>query len=83
MNQAASPAHSGDSVSAGSNTTVTPQMRKVMEYLSAHGEISDQELQALLEIKRTRAYTLVKQMEEAGLVEVSGRGVRRKIRIKT
>lgn len=57
-------------------------MRKVLEYLAAHGEISDQELQALLEIKRTRAYTLVKQMERAGLVEISGRGVRRKIRTK-
>ena len=58
---------------------VTPQMKTVLEYLSAHGEISDQELQELLGIKRTRAYTLAKEMETAGLIEISGRGAKRRL----
>ena len=58
---------------------VTPQMKTVLEYLSAHGEISDQELQELLGIKRTRAYTLAKEMETAGLIGISGRGAKRRL----
>lgn len=56
------------------NQNLTPQMQKVLDYLSEHGEISDQKLQELLNIKRTRAYTLTRQMAEKGLIQISGRG---------
>lgn len=56
------------------NQNLTTQMQKVLDYLSEHGEISDQKLQELLNIKRTRAYTLTRQMTEKGLIQISGRG---------
>lgn len=56
------------------NQNLTTQMQKVLDYLSEHGEISDQKLQELLNIKRTRAYTLTRQMAEKGLIQISGRG---------
>ncbi len=56
------------------NQNLTPQMQKVLDYLSEHGEISDQKLQEVLNIKRTRAYTLTRQMAEKGLIQISGRG---------
>lgn len=54
--------------------TVTPQMRMVMDYLSEHGEMSDDDLQKLLEVKKTRSYVVAKQMNEAGLIDIVGRG---------
>lgn len=80
--QAYQSASSGTASLIGGQTSPTPQMQKVLNYLAEHGELSDAELQSLLEIKRTRAYTLVKQMEKAGLISVSGRGAGRKIRRK-
>jgi ATP-dependent DNA helicase RecG len=61
------------------NGAITPQMQMVLDYLVNHGTISDSELQNLLSIKRTRAFTLVKQMCDASLVTVRGRGANRKI----
>jgi len=59
--------------------SVTPQMQVLIEYLKEHGEISDEEVQALFNIKRTRAFNLTKQMSEAGLLKITGRGKYRKI----
>ena len=58
---------------------VTPQMQVMLDYLKEHGEISDEEVQALFNIKRTRAFNLTKQMSEAGLLKITGRGKYRKI----
>ena len=59
--------------------TITPQMQKVLDYLKVHETISDDEIQALLKIKRTRSFTLTRKMSEAGLVCIEGRGTKRKI----
>jgi len=56
----------------------TPQMQTLLDYLSKYGEISNQEVQNLLDIKRTRAYTLMKQMADAGLIKIIGRGADKK-----
>ena len=61
---------------------ITPQMKTVVDYLSAHGEMSDEELQTLLEIKKTRSYLLAKQMKEAGLIEIIGKGTWKKYILK-
>ena len=58
------------------------QWQTVIDYLTEHGEMTAAELQTLLSIKRTRAYTLAKEMEEAGLILVSGRGENKKYRLK-
>ena len=53
---------------------VTPQMQKILDYIDEKGQISEIEIQELLGLKKTRAFTLAKQMREAGLIEVTGRG---------
>ena len=59
--------------------TVTPQMRLLLDYLSEHGEVTEQKAQELLGVKRTRAYTLTKQMAELGLLKIIGRGKNKRI----
>ena len=49
-------------------------MRRILDYIHEHGQITDDEIQALLGIKKTRVFTLVKQMREMGLLAVDGRG---------
>lgn len=53
---------------------ITPQMQKVLSYISENGHITDEEVQALLGIKKTRAFDLMKQMRNMGLINVVGRG---------
>lgn len=57
---------------------VTAQMQKVLDYISEYGQITDEEVQFLLGIKKTRAFDLVKKLREIGLVEVVGRGAEKK-----
>jgi len=59
--------------------SITPQMQLLLDHLRGNGEISDEEVQALLNVKRTRAHNLTKQMSESGLVRIVGRGKNRKI----
>jgi ATP-dependent DNA helicase RecG len=68
----------GSLVSSIKNS-VTPQVQLLLDYLKEHKSISDEEVQALLNVKRTRAFNLTKQMSEAGLVVIVGRGKNRKI----
>lgn len=62
--------------------TVTPQMKTVMDYLEEYGEMTDEELQDLLNIKKTRAYLITRQMNENGLIEIVGRGASKKYKLK-
>lgn len=57
---------------------ITPQMQTVIDYLTEHKEMTELELQELLGIKRTRVYTLAKEMVTAGLMQIVGRGKERK-----
>ena len=61
---------------------VPKQYQAVIDYLNEHGSITEEELQELLKIKRTRAYNLYKDMEEEGYIKVSGRGKVKKITLK-
>ena len=63
-------------------STVTPQMKMVLDYLAEYGEMSDEDLQELLNIKKTRAYLLSRQMSEMGLIEVIGKGSSKRYRRK-
>ena len=69
-------------VDSTSEEIITPQMQTLLDYLSEHGEISDEGIQVLLGIKRTRAFTLTKQMAEIGLIEIVGRGKNKKIKVR-
>ena len=57
---------------------VTAQMQKVLDYISEHGQITDEEVQSLLGIKKTRAFDLMKKMRNMELVQMVGRGVEKK-----
>lgn len=60
------------------SVTITPQMKTVMDYLEEYGEMTDEDLQDLLNIKKTRAYLLARQMCESGLINIIGRGANKK-----
>lgn len=53
---------------------ITTQMKKILEYIQEYGKITDEEIQTLLDLKKTRTFTLAKQMREMGLLEAVGRG---------
>lgn len=57
---------------------ITPQMQTILEFIEENGQITDSEVQELLEIKNTRTYTLMKQMEKEGLIVIVGRGSSKK-----
>ena len=61
---------------------ITPQMKVVIDYLSEYGEIGEEELQELLNVKRTRAYLIARQMIEQGLIECLGRGANKRYYLK-
>ena len=53
---------------------ITTQMEKVIEYINEHGQITDEEIQSLLDVKKTRVFNLTKEMRELGLIHAEGRG---------
>ena len=53
---------------------VTEQMRKILDYIQAHGRITDEEIETLLDLKKTRAFTLAKKMRDMALIAAEGRG---------
>ena len=57
-----------------SGTGITAQMQKILDYIDENGKITDLEIQDLLGLKKTRAFTLAKQMRDYGLIKVVGRG---------
>ena len=61
---------------------ITPQMKTVLDYLAEYGEMTDEDLQKLLNIKKTRAYLLARQMNENGLIDIIGRGAAKKYKLK-
>lgn len=53
---------------------VTDQMRRVLDYIDENGKITEDEIGRLLGVKRTRIFTLTKEMRELGLINAVGRG---------
>ena len=53
---------------------VTPQMQKVLDYIKAKGQITEKEISDLLGLKKTRTFTVAKQMRDLGLIKTVGRG---------
>ena len=80
MNAVSAPEAEAVTTVKSSSQQVTPQMKAVLDYLNEYGEISDEELQELLNVKRTRAYLLMRQMNETGLIEIMGRGITKRYR---
>lgn len=58
----------------GATPDVTSQKQTVLDFIEENGGITDSEVQELLDVKSTRAYTLMKEMEKEGLIIIVGRG---------
>ena len=82
MNAASTASEDAPATTGKSTAVITPQMKSVMDYLAEYGEMSDEDLQELLNIKKTRSYLLSRQMNESGLIEIIGRGVGKRYRLK-
>ncbi|MBR4813738.1 MAG: transcriptional regulator, partial [Lachnospiraceae bacterium] len=63
-----------------STPVVTEQMRRVLAYIDEYGQITDEEIQRLLSLKKTRAFTIAKRLREFGMIVVEGRGEERRYR---
>lgn len=63
-------------------TLFTPQMKIILDYLEEYGEMTDEDIQELLHVKKTRAYLLARQMHENDLIEIEGRGASKKYKRK-
>lgn len=62
------------STGAGAVSAVTSQMQKVLDHIRANGKITEKEIGDLLGLKKTRTFTIAKQMKDLGLIKVVGRG---------
>ena len=62
---------------------VTPQMKAVLDYLAEYGEMTEDDLMELLNVKRTRAYIIAKQMSDAQLIIIKGRGEAKRYLLST
>ena len=59
------------------------QKKMVLSYLEEHKSMSEKELQELLQIRKTRAYLLSREMREEGLIVIEGRGEKKSFRLKS
>ncbi|MBQ7900572.1 MAG: putative DNA binding domain-containing protein [Clostridia bacterium] len=57
---------------------LTPQEKLVEEYIKDNGSITDDEIQLLLNVKKSRAYLIVKSMKDKGAIVTKGRGADRR-----
>ncbi len=65
---------SGAATAKEKQTKVTEQMQRILKFIAEHGEITEGEISELLGVKKTRAFTLAKQMRDLGLIVVQGKG---------
>ena len=82
MNVAEAQAKISEAERVPETVSITPQMKVVLDYLAEYGEMTDAELQDLLNVKKTRAYLVARQMNENGLIEIEGRGATKKYKLK-
>lgn len=82
MNASGSVAESASETVEKAPVVITPQMKTVMDYLAEYGEMTNEDMRELLNIKKTRAYLLARQMNETGLIEIIGRGAAKKYKLK-
>lgn len=61
---------------------VTKQMQKVLDYIKKNGQITEKEISDMLGLKKTRTFTVAKQMRDLGLIKVVGRGDSKKYMMK-
>lgn len=58
----------------GSSVNTAVKYKTVIDFIKENGKITEQQLQELLNVKRTRAYNITKELESDGIVIIHGRG---------
>lgn len=53
--------------------------KKVLDYIKANGQITEKKISKLLNLKKTRTFTVAKQMRDLGLIKVVGRDDKKSI----
>jgi len=74
--------HSRNAVAVGKELAekeLSSQEELILGYLEQYDEATDEKIQELLNVKKTRAFVIIKQMSDRGLVRIIGRGASRKI----
>lgn len=61
---------------------ISERMKTVLGFISKNGAITDTEISNLLNLKKTQTYTVVKQMQQLGLVSAVGKGKNKKYILK-
>jgi len=61
---------------------LSSQEELVLSYLELYEEATDEKIQELLNVKKTRAFVITKHMVDRDLIKITGRGVNRKINLK-
>lgn len=56
------------------SNTINSQQQVILEYINKNGKINEAEIQKLLSVKRTRAYTVSKELCDMKLIRAVGRG---------
>ena len=74
----AQPGPYGNYREVGKPLFVTRQMSRILAYVDEYGKITDEEIGKLLAVKKTRAFTIAKQMRDGGLLRAEGRGEERR-----
>lgn len=54
------------------------QKRQILDYIEKNGEITEMQIGEMLNVKRTRAYTIAKEMRDGGFIVSVGRGANKK-----
>lgn len=63
-------------------SVMTIQMQRILEYIKANGQITEKEIGELLGLKKTRTFSLAKQMRDLGMIVPVGRGENKKYVLK-
>lgn len=61
---------------------ITSQMQKVLDYIAENGQITDLELEELLNVKHTRVFNITREMNKLGLIRIDGRGKEKRYVLK-
>ena len=69
-------------ISESSSVADRSSIQLVLEYLAEYGEMTDEELQELLNVKRPRAFLISRQMVEENLIHIEGHGNKRIYRLR-
>ncbi len=68
--------------STSENKPLTSGKQKILEFIKKNGSISETEIERLLGVKHTRAYTIAKDLMNEGYISSTGRGVNKVYRLR-